>query len=73
MTEHLNNFQGLINQVATLNVNLDDEVQVLLLCSSLMDSWETMVIIVNNSGSNSVLTMNTTNETVMNEELKRKE
>ena len=38
MTEHLSNFQKLINQVTTLNLNLDDEVPVLLLFSSLLDS-----------------------------------
>ena len=73
MTEHLSNFQGLINQATTLNLNLDDEVQALLLFSSLPDSWETMVVSISNSAPNGVLTMTIAKEAVMNEEFRRKE
>ena len=38
VAEHLNNFQNLINQLATMNMVLDDELQALLLLSSLPDS-----------------------------------
>lgn len=38
MTEHLVTFQGFINQACTLKLNLDDELQALLLISSLPDS-----------------------------------
>lgn len=71
--EHLSNFQGLINQVTTLNLKWDDEVQVLLLFSSLPDSLETMVVSVSNSAPNGVLTMIIAKEAVMNEEFRRKE
>ena len=40
VAEHLNDFQGLINQLATMNMMLDDELRALLLLSSLPDSWE---------------------------------
>ena len=36
--EHLNFFQGHINQLTIMKINLDDEVQALLLLSSLLDS-----------------------------------
>ena len=73
MSEHLSDFQGLINQATTLNLNLDDEVQALLLFSSLPDSWETMVVSVSNSAPNGVLTMAIAKDALLNEELRRKE
>ena len=73
MTEHLSNFQGLINQTTTLNLNLDDEVHALLLFSSLLNNWETMVVSVSNSAHNGVLTMAIAKEVMMNEEFRSKE
>ena len=44
MAEHLNAFQGLINQTTSLEVPLADEVLALLLLGSLPDSWEMLVV-----------------------------
>ena len=44
ITEHMNAFQGLINQTTALEVLLADEVLALLLLGSLLDSWETLVV-----------------------------
>ena len=46
MVEHLNAFQGLINQTTSLEVPLVDEVLGLLLLGSLPDSWETLAQLV---------------------------
>ena len=73
MAEHLSNFQDLINQATTLNLNLDDEIQTLLLFNSLLDNWETMVISINNLALNGVLTMDIAKEVMMNNELKKKQ
>ena len=73
ITKHLNNFQGLINQATTLNLNLDDEVQALLLFSSLPDNQEKMMISISNLALNGLLTMDISKEVMMNEELKKKE
>lgn len=71
MTEHLSNFECLINQAVT-NLNLDDEMQALLLFSSLPHSCKTMVVSVSNSTSNGVLTMAMAKEAMMNEKLRSK-
>ncbi|KAH9780323.1 hypothetical protein KPL71_008037 [Citrus sinensis] len=47
MTEHTNGFQGLVDQLTTMKIILDDELQPLLLLSSLPDSWETLMVSVN--------------------------
>ena len=44
MAEHMNAFQGLINQAISLEVPFADEALILLLLSYLPDSWETLVV-----------------------------
>ena len=41
MTDHLNTFQGIINQLAGMNIKFEEEVQGLWLLGTLLDSWET--------------------------------
>ena len=50
MVEHMNAFQGLINQTTSLEVPVADEVLALLLLGSLSDSWETLGITLGNVG-----------------------
>ena len=37
---------GLVNQLASAKISLDDELQALLLLSSLLDNWETLCELV---------------------------
>lgn len=52
---------------------LDDKVQSLLMLSSFPDSWETLVVSLSNSASNSVMTMVMVKDNMFNEEARRKE
>lgn len=65
MTEHLATFQGFINQACTLKLNLDDELQALLLISSLPDSWDTIVVSLSNSAPNGTMTLGIVKDVVM--------
>ncbi|CAL2270430.1 unnamed protein product [Prunus armeniaca] len=47
--EHLSDFQGLINLLTNMKMVLDDELQALVLLSSLPDSWDTLVVSLSNS------------------------
>ncbi|KAL9419480.1 hypothetical protein AB3S75_037275 [Citrus x aurantiifolia] len=47
---------------------LDDELQALLLLSSLPDSWETLVVLMNNSVTNRKLTLDMVIDRLRNEE-----
>ena len=73
MIEHLNNFKGLINQLTKIEMKLDDELQVLLLLSSLPESWDTLVVTLSNSAPEGKLIMDTVADSLLNEEAKRKE
>ena len=52
VAEHLSDFQSIVNQLATMKMNLDDEFQALLMLSYLLDSWETLVVSLSNSAPN---------------------
>ena len=67
VTEHLNNFQSVLNQLATMSMKIDDELQALLLLGSLPDSWETFVVTVSNSAPNGVLSMENIKDNMLNE------
>ncbi|RVW31737.1 Retrovirus-related Pol polyprotein from transposon TNT 1-94 [Vitis vinifera] len=49
MTDHLNTFQGIINQLAGINIKFEEEVQGLWLLGTLLDSWETFRTSLSNS------------------------
>ena len=49
IAEHLSQFQDLVNNMVTMKLVIDDELQALFLLSSLLDSWETLVVSLSNS------------------------
>uniref|UniRef100_A0A2N9IN96 Integrase catalytic domain-containing protein n=1 Tax=Fagus sylvatica TaxID=28930 RepID=A0A2N9IN96_FAGSY len=71
--EHLSKFQDLVNQLTRMNLVVDDELQALLLLSSLPNSWETLVVSLSNSAPNGVLQLVMVNDSLFNEEIRRKD
>ena len=57
MMEHLNSFEGLVNQLTKINMKIDVELQAFLLFSSLPESWDTLVVSLNNSVPNEKISM----------------
>lgn len=60
MIEYLNNLKGLINQLTKIS-------------SSLPESWDTLVATLSNSTPTRKLTMDTVIDSLLNEEVRRKE
>ncbi|GMP88584.1 hypothetical protein CsSME_00040514 [Camellia sinensis var. sinensis] len=48
ITEHTSEFKNLVNQLAIVKMPLDNEMQAVLLLSSLLDSWEMLVVSLSN-------------------------
>jgi hypothetical protein len=71
--EHWNVFQCHINQLSTMKINFEDEVQALLLLSSMPDSWNTLVVSVSNSAPDGKLTLEMVKNRMLNEEARKKE
>lgn len=68
VAEHTSEFQNLVNQLATVKIELDDKMQALLLLSSLLDSWETLVVSLSNSATEEKLTINMITDALFSEE-----
>ena len=74
MAEHINAFQGLMNQTTSLEVPLVDEVLTLLLLGSLPDNWETLVVTLGNAGPEGKhLSLETVKSSLLNEEARQKD
>ena len=56
-----------------MNLMEDDELQALLLLSSLPDSWETLVVSLSNFAPNGVLQLAMVKDNLFNEETRRKD
>ena len=56
-----------------MKMNIDDEMQASLLLSSLLDSWEILVVTVSNSTPNGIPTMEIVKDGLLNKEARRKE
>ncbi|KAD4180550.1 hypothetical protein E3N88_29141 [Mikania micrantha] len=71
-TDHLNVFQGVINQLAGMGIKFEDEIQGLWLLGTLPDSWETFRTSLSNSAANGIITMELAKGSILNEEMRRK-
>ncbi|KAK2967337.1 hypothetical protein RJ640_017057 [Escallonia rubra] len=72
VVDHLNDFNGVTNQLKSIGINFDDEIRALLFMYSLPDSWNKLVTTVSNSTISGTLTLNDVVSSVMNDEMRRK-
>ncbi|KAJ8504994.1 hypothetical protein OPV22_005880 [Ensete ventricosum] len=70
--KHLNEIQSITNQLSSMKMSLDDELQTLLLLSSLPESWETLMVSLSNSAPDGIVIMSQVTSSLLNEELRRK-
>ena len=73
VAEHTSEFQSLVNQLSAVELQLGDEEQALLLLSSLLDSWEMLVVSLSNSAPNGRLTMSMVKDALFNKEARKKD
>ncbi|RDX66455.1 hypothetical protein CR513_54773, partial [Mucuna pruriens] len=72
LSDHLNEFQGIIVQMSGMGIKFEDEILRLLLLNSLPESWETFKVSITNSASNVVVSLQMVKDSVLNEEMRRK-
>ena len=73
VVEHKSEFQNLVNQLASINLQFENETQVLRLFRPLPESWKTLVVSLNNSALNGKLTISMVKNALFNEEVRRRE
>ncbi|KAK3031435.1 hypothetical protein RJ639_035258 [Escallonia herrerae] len=72
VVDHLNDFNGVRNQLEYVGINFDDEIKALLFLCSLPDSWNNLETTVSKSTISGMLTLNDVVSSVMNDEMWRK-
>ncbi|KAK2988333.1 hypothetical protein RJ640_000320 [Escallonia rubra] len=72
VVDHLNDFNGVTNQLEYVGINFDDEIRAFLFLCSLPDSWNKLVKTVSNSTVSGTLTLNDVVSSMMNDKMQRK-
>ncbi|RDX71413.1 hypothetical protein CR513_49249, partial [Mucuna pruriens] len=72
LSNHLNEFQGIIDQMSGMGIKFEDEILGLLLLNSLPESWETFKVSFTNSAPNGVVSLQMVKGSILNEEMRRK-
>ncbi|RDX88082.1 hypothetical protein CR513_30369, partial [Mucuna pruriens] len=72
LSDHLNEFQGIIDQMSGMSIKFEDEILGLLFLNSLPESWETFKVSVTNSAPNGVVSLQMVKDSVLNKEIRRK-
>ena len=72
ISDHLNAFQGIMNQLAGMGIKFEDEIQGLCLLGTLPDSWETFRMSLSNSAPDGIISMELAKSSILNEEMRRK-
>ncbi|VFQ90409.1 unnamed protein product [Cuscuta campestris] len=72
VTEHINKMNSILTRLASVKIKFDDEVQVLLLLSSLPDSWSGTVTAVTSSVGPDGFTFDQIRDLILGEDVRRK-
>ena len=69
VAEHLNEFNVITSQLASVKIVLDDEIRAILLMCSMPDSWENLIVSISNSTPVGTLNFDDVSSNLMNEGL----
>ncbi|KAL2230807.1 UNVERIFIED_CONTAM: Retrovirus-related Pol polyprotein from transposon TNT 1-94 [Sesamum indicum] len=72
VVDHLNDFNQLTTQLASLDIVFDDEVKALILLSSLPDSWDVVVTSMSTLSGKEKMKFDNIRDMMLNEETRRK-
>lgn len=72
ISDHMNTFQGIINQLTGMAIKFEDEIKELFILGTLPDSWETFMMSVSNSAPVGIISMELSKSSFLNEKMRRK-
>ena len=73
VTQHLNEFNTITNQLLSVEIDFDDEIRALIVLASLPNSWEAMRIAVSNSTGKEKLKYNDIRDLILAEKIRRRD
>ncbi|KAL8148835.1 hypothetical protein AgCh_006000 [Apium graveolens] len=72
MSEHMSEFHGFLNQLATMQMDLNEKLRAIFLLNTLPSSWDTLVVAITNAVSSDKLTLRSIKEILLSEAMRRK-
>ena len=73
ITQHLNEFNTITNQLSYVEIDFDDKIRALIVLAFLPNSWEAMRVAVSNSTGKEKLKYNDIRDLILAEEIRRKD
>ncbi|RVW98316.1 Retrovirus-related Pol polyprotein from transposon TNT 1-94 [Vitis vinifera] len=73
VTQHLNEFNTITNQLSSVEIDFDDKIRALIVLASLPNNWETMRMAVSNSMGKEKLKYNDIQDLILAEEIRRRD
>lgn len=70
---YINEFNVVVSQLNSVEIDFEDEIRALILLSSLLDGWKTNVTIISNSSESISLTFYVARDLILSEEIRRRE
>ena len=71
VTQHLNEFNTITNQLLSIEIDFDDEIRVLIVLASLPNSWEVMRMAVSNTTGKEKLKYNDIRDLILAKKIRR--
>ncbi|GJR65252.1 retrovirus-related pol polyprotein from transposon TNT 1-94 [Tanacetum coccineum] len=72
IADHVNEFNSILSRLMSIDIKFDDEVQALLLLSSLPESWSGIVTVVSGSTVSTKLKFDKIRDLILGEDIRRK-
>ena len=73
VAQRLNEFNTITNQLSSVEIDFDDEIRALIVLASLLNSWEAMRMAVSNSTGKEKLKYNDIRDSILAEEIHRRD
>ena len=70
VADHINEFNMIVSQLNSVEIDFEDEVRALILLSSLPDSWNTAVAAISNSSRSTSFTFDGVRDLILSEDIR---
>ena len=71
--DYINEFNMIVSQLSSVEINFDDEIKALILMSSLPESWDTVVAAISSSQGSDKLKFDEIRDVVLSESIRKRE
>ena len=73
VSDHINEFNMIVSQLNSVDINFEDEIKALILMSFLSESWDTVVAVISSSHGPQKLKFDEICDVVLSESIRKRE